>query len=102
MKNSLNICNSNFVMKSLWDVLVRVYLIFMKNLFEYLGIDGVWDDKFLFLKMICDKIWIYIFYIFLWKFLFLYYMLCYSDFNDFIVFNVLCVKVIEKINNYDN
>lgn len=68
----------------------------MQNLIEYLDSDGVWKDKFLFLKMICDKIWFCILYIFLWKFLFLYYMLCYSDFNDFIVFNVLYVKVIEK------
>lgn len=99
INNSLNIGNFK---KSLWDVLVRVYLIFMKNLIEYLDSDGVWKDKFLFLKMICDKIWFCILYIFLWKFLFLYYMLCYSDFNDFIVFNVLYVNVIKKINNYDN
>lgn len=93
INNSLNIGNFK---KSLWDVLVRVYLIFMKNLIEYLDSDGVWKDKFLFLKMICDKIWFCILYIFLWKFLFLYYMLCYSDFNDFIVFNVLYVNVIKK------
>lgn len=89
-------------MKSLWDVLVRVHLISMKNLFEYLGTDGVWDDKLPSLKTTRDKIRFRILHIPSWKSLFLHHTSRYSDPNDSIASNVLCVKVTEKINNYDN
>lgn len=74
----------------------------MKNLFEYLDTDGVWDDKLPSLKTTRDKIRFHILHIPSWKSLFLHHTSRYSDPNDSIASNVLYVKVTEKINNYDN
>lgn len=89
-------------MRSLWDVLVIVHLLSMKNWFEYLDTDGVWDDKLPSLKTTRDKNRFRILHIPSWKSLFLHHTSRYSDPNDSIASNVLYVKVTEKINNYDN